>query len=309
MNAGARGARGTARPTTTSPRPTNHHRPTPLQGPAPPDLRHTARFRPSGRHAPHPGHPRAHEQTEHSVGRDRKCSWRDATHEREIHRSPSAAPRRLDHRHSRPGHNGSRFGPADNAESRITTRKTPARTARLKAAQTTPRPAPAHRKRLGAAPRSRHGGPSGGWAVGSSAAADDVRPSRSCVRCVPSACRAHVLVRDALGPVPGAARVRAGRRDGADVARRGTRRLMKILGSGPAVSAAGPEPKIFMSLLAPIPPGPPPLGIGPLLLLPQPPLVDPLRDAGGPTRLGGRGRGLREERRQAHRGGLPVSPL
>jgi hypothetical protein len=55
-----------------------------------------------------------------------------------------------------------------------------------------------------------------------SAAAGNVCPSRSGVRCVLSACRPEVLVLDVLGLSSGAARVRAGRRDGANVACCGT---------------------------------------------------------------------------------------
>ena len=52
---------------------------------------------------------------------------------------------------------------------------------------------------------------------GSSAASVKVCPSRSGVRCVLSVCRPEVLVLDVLGLSAGAARVRAGRRDGANL--------------------------------------------------------------------------------------------
>src|SRR4051812_49752584 len=55
-----------------------------------------------------------------------------------------------------------------------------------------------------------------------SAPAGNVCPSRSGVRCVLSVCRPQVLVLDVLGLAAGAARVRAGRRDGANVACWGT---------------------------------------------------------------------------------------
>ncbi|MFG2694385.1 hypothetical protein [Kitasatospora sp. NPDC048407] len=51
-----------------------------------------------------------------------------------------------------------------------------------------------------------------------SAASGSLCPSRSGVRCVLSACRTEALVLDVLGFSTGAARVRAGRRDGAKVA-------------------------------------------------------------------------------------------
>ncbi|GAA3309010.1 hypothetical protein GCM10020295_72520 [Streptomyces cinereospinus] len=56
-----------------------------------------------------------------------------------------------------------------------------------------------------------------------SAAAGSVRPWRSGVRCVLSAGRPEALVRGVLGLPSGAARVRAGRRAGANVACRGPR--------------------------------------------------------------------------------------
>src|SRR3954454_7857071 len=56
-----------------------------------------------------------------------------------------------------------------------------------------------------------------------SAVSGNVCPSRSGVRCVLSVCRPQVIVLDVLGLAAGAARVRAGRRDGANVACWGTR--------------------------------------------------------------------------------------
>ncbi|GAB2951781.1 hypothetical protein GCM10027075_60200 [Streptomyces heilongjiangensis] len=63
-----------------------------------------------------------------------------------------------------------------------------------------------------------------------------------------SACRAHVLVRDVRGLVPGAARVRAGRRDGANVARRGTSRPLSSLGAVDGVGAARDQPAAWRYL-------------------------------------------------------------
>ena len=62
------------------------------------------------------------------------------------------------------------------------------------------------------------------WRVpAANAVAGNVCPSGSGVGCVLSACRPEVLVQDVRGLSAGAARVRAGRRDGANVARCGTR--------------------------------------------------------------------------------------
>src|SRR3954447_8364188 len=61
--------------------------------------------------------------------------------------------------------------------------------------------------------------------------------------------------------------------------------------------------------LPPVAPLPPPLGVRALLLLPQPPLIDPARDARRPPRLGRRRGGLGEERGEAYGAGLAVAPL